>query len=145
MRPGSPPLLEVDVSPVSDDAQARLWAAVAEIASTQPNLSLRPDEKRNAAILGGPTPSVLQATIAGIALETGVELEVGEARAAWREQLLGETRVDYTYKRQTGGSGEFARVILAIMPAALDNTVVFRRAYPVAASRPSLYLRLKPA
>ncbi len=65
-------------------------------------------------------PSMLHAAITRIALETGMELEAGEARVAWRKRLLGEARVDYTHKRQAGGSGEFARVILSIMPAALD-------------------------
>src|SRR5687768_12026346 len=101
MRLGSPPLLEVDVSHVSGEVQPRLWAALTEIASTQPTLSLRPDQDRNAALLGGPTPGLLHATIAQLALEPGMELEVGEARVAWREQLLGEAQADYAHKRQT--------------------------------------------
>lgn len=125
MRLGSPPLLEIDVSPASGEDQPRLWAALTEITATQPALSLRSDRDGNTALLGGPTPDLLQAAIAHLALESAVELKVGEARVAWREQLLGEARIDHTHKRQTGGSGEFARVLLAIVPAAFDGSEVF--------------------
>ncbi len=125
MRLGSPPLLEVHVSHVSREAQPLLWAALAEIAFAQPTLSLRQDPEGSGALIGGPTPGLINEAIARLALEPGMKLEVGEAQVAWREQLLGEARVDYTHKRQTGGSGEFARVQLAIMPAAFDCNDVF--------------------
>lgn len=80
-------------------------------------LNLRLDRNAEQIVLGGCSERVLSTLLAVLHDELGNRISTDGVRLAYRESVSGPADVDFTHKRQSGGDGEFARVIIEVAPA----------------------------
>jgi elongation factor G len=111
------PVIQVAIEPKSKGDQEKLGVAIQRLAEEDPSFHVHSDEETGQTILGGMGELHLEVLVDRMKREFKVEANVGKPQVAYRETIRKAVeRVDYTHKKQTGGTGQFARVKLRLEP-----------------------------
>ncbi|AQS68093.1 elongation factor G [Streptomyces pactum] len=111
------PVIEVAIEPKSKGDQEKLGVAIQRLAEEDPSFQVHSDEETGQTIIGGMGELHLEVLVDRMRREFRVEANVGKPQVAYRETIRKAVeRVDYTHKKQTGGTGQFAKVQIAIEP-----------------------------
>jgi elongation factor G len=115
------PVISVAIEPKSKGDQEKLGIAIQRLAEEDPTFQVRTDEDTGQTIIAGMGELHLEILVDRMKREFRVEANVGKPQVAYRETIKKKVeKVDYTHKKQTGGSGQFARVILDIEPTSVE-------------------------
>lgn len=111
------PVIEVAVEPKTTADQEKMGMALARLVSEDPSLRVSTDEETGQTVLKGMGELHLEIIIDRMKREFKVEANVGAPQVAYRETITKPFLMDYTHKKQSGGSGQFARVKIEFAPA----------------------------
>lgn len=116
------PVIQVAIEPKSKGDQEKLGVAIQRLAEEDPSFQVHTDEETGQTIIAGMGELHLDVLVDRMKREFRVEANVGKPQVAYRETLRKPVeRLDYTHKKQTGGSGQFAKVQIAIEPLEGDG------------------------
>ena len=124
------PVIEVAVEPKTKGDQEKLGVALARLAAEDPSFRVSSDEESGQTVIKGMGELHLEIIVDRMKREFKVDANVGAPQVAYRETISKPTDIDYTHKKQTGGSGQFARIKLTFQPQEpgegylFENTVV---------------------
>jgi len=110
------PVISVSVEPKTRSDQDKMSAALVRLAQEDPTFRVRTDEETGQVILDGMGELHLEIMVDRMMREFRVEANVGRPQVAYRETISAPVKVDVTHKRQTGGSGQFAHVVVEFEP-----------------------------
>ncbi|MEC8098959.1 MAG: elongation factor G, partial [Pseudomonadota bacterium] len=110
------PVIEVAVEPKTKGDQEKMGLALSRLAQEDPSFRVKSDEESGQTVISGMGELHLDIIVDRMKREFKVEANVGAPQVAYRETFTKHTEVDYTHKKQTGGSGQFARVKMIITP-----------------------------
>ena len=113
------PVIEVAIEPKTKGDQDKLGVAIQRLSDEDPTFRVHSDEETGQTIIAGMGELHLEVLVDRMRREFNVEANVGKPQVAYRETITKAVeKIDYTHKKQTGGSGQFGRVIIAIEPNA---------------------------
>ena len=113
------PVIKVSIEPKTKSDQEKLSIAIQKLAEEDPTFTVELDEESGQTVIGGMGELHLDVLVDRMKREFKVEANVGNPQVAYRETIRKPVeKVDYTHKKQTGGSGQFAKVIIALEPYA---------------------------
>ncbi len=116
------PVIQVAIEPKSKGDQEKLGVAIQRLAEEDPSFQVHTDEETGQTIIAGMGELHLDVLVDRMRREFRVEANVGKPQVAYRETIRKAVeRIDYTHKKQTGGSGQFAKVQMAIEPLEGDG------------------------
>ena len=108
------PVIQVAIEPKSKGDQEKLGVAIQRLAEEDPSFQVHSDEETGQTIIGGMGELHLEVLVDRMRREFKVEANVGKPQVAYRETIRKAVeRIDYTHKKQTGGTGQFAKVQIA--------------------------------
>ncbi|MDH3264824.1 MAG: elongation factor G [Paracoccaceae bacterium] len=110
------PVIEIAVEPKSKADQEKMGIALARLAAEDPSFRVETDIESGQTIMKGMGELHLDILVDRMKREFKVEANIGAPQVAYRETISREAEIDYTHKKQTGGTGQFARVKLVITP-----------------------------
>ncbi len=110
------PVIEIAVEPKSKADQEKMGLALARLAAEDPSFRVETDFESGQTIMKGMGELHLDILVDRMRREFKVEANIGAPQVAYRETISREAEIDYTHKKQTGGTGQFARVKLVITP-----------------------------
>jgi elongation factor G len=110
------PVIEVAVEPNTKGDQDKMGNALRRLAEEDPTFKIEVDDKLGQTKIKGMGELHLEVLVDRMKREFGVEATVGKPRVAYRETMTRMVREDTTFKRQTGGSGQYARVVVEFEP-----------------------------
>ena len=110
------PVIEIAVEPKSKADQEKMGLALARLAAEDPSFRVETDFESGQTIMKGMGELHLDILVDRMKREFKVEANIGAPQVAYRETISREAEIDYTHKKQTGGTGQFARVKLVITP-----------------------------
>ena len=111
------PVIQVAIEPKTKGDQEKLGTAIQKLAEEDPTFQVHLDEDTGQTIIAGMGELHLDILVDRMRREFKVEANVGKPQVAYRETIRrGLERYDYTHKKQTGGSGQFAKVQIALAP-----------------------------
>ena len=111
------PVIEQAIEPKTKSDQEKLSHAIQRLAEEDPTFRVHTDEETGQTIIAGMGELHLDVLIDRMRREFKVEANIGKPQVAYRETLRKKVeKIEYTHKKQTGGSGQFARVILNLEP-----------------------------
>ena len=111
------PVIQVAIEPKTKGDQEKLGTAIQKLAEEDPTFKVTLDEETGQTIIAGMGELHLDILVDRMRREFKVEANVGKPQVAYRETIRrGLERYDYTHKKQTGGSGQFAKVQIALAP-----------------------------
>ena len=145
------PVISVAIEPKTKVDQEKLGTAIQKLAEEDPTFKVKNDEETGQTVISGMGELHLDILVDRMKREFSVEANIGKPQVAYRETIRGTVeKYGYTHKKQTGGSGQFAKILITVEP--LDMTApdsrrdvrVRQRASPVVVSRRSTSLRSTP-
>jgi elongation factor G len=110
------PVIQLAIEPKTKVDQEKLGMAIAKLVQEDPTLKVSTDPDTGQTILAGMGELHLEIIVDRMQREFGVGANVGKPQVAYRETLRNSAEYDYTHKKQTGGSGQYARVKLRVEP-----------------------------
>ncbi|MAQ39226.1 translation elongation factor G [Thioclava sediminum] len=110
------PVIEIAVEPKSKADQEKMGLALQRLAAEDPSFRVETDLESGQTIMKGMGELHLDILVDRMKREFKVEANIGAPQVAYRETISHATEIDYTHKKQTGGTGQFARVKLEITP-----------------------------
>jgi elongation factor G len=110
------PVIQLAVEPKTKADQEKMGMAINKLATEDPTLRVTTDPETNQTILAGMGELHLEIIVDRMKREFNVEANVGKPQVAYRETIRQMAEQEYTHKKQTGGSGQFAKVKLRIEP-----------------------------
>jgi elongation factor G len=110
------PVIEIAVEPKSKADQEKMGLALARLAAEDPSFRVETDFESGQTIMKGMGELHLDILVDRMKREFKVEANIGAPQVAYRETISREAEIDYTHKKQTGGTGQFARIKLVISP-----------------------------
>ena len=111
------PVISVAIEPKTKADQEKLGIAIQRLAEEDPTFHVESDEETGQTIISGMGELHLEILVDRMRREFKVEANVGKPQVAYRETLKkGVPRHDYTHKKQSGGSGQFAKIQIALAP-----------------------------
>ena len=111
------PVIEVAIEPKTKADQEKLGAAIQKLAEEDPTFQVHNDEETGQTIIGGMGELHLEVLVDRMKREFKVEANVGKPQVAYRETIRRKVeKVEYTHKKQTGGSGQYAKVVIDLEP-----------------------------
>ena len=119
------PVMEIAVEPKTTADQEKLSGAMGRIAQEDPSFQIASDPETGQTIIKGMGELHLEVIVERLRREFNVDANVGMPQVAYRETITKSGEVDYTHKKQTGGSGQFARVKIAFEPLESGSEVIF--------------------
>ncbi|WP_292037354.1 MULTISPECIES: elongation factor G [unclassified Brevundimonas] len=119
------PVIEISVEPKTKADQEKLGVALAKLASEDPSFTVSTDHESGQTILKGMGELHLDIKIDILKRTYKVEATIGAPQVAYRESLGRKVDIDYTHKKQTGGTGQFARVMITFEPGEPGSGFVF--------------------
>ena len=119
------PVIEIAVEPKTKGDQEKLGIALNRLAQEDPSFRVSTDNESGQTIIAGMGELHLDIIVDRMKREFKVEANVGQPQVAYRETITKNSEIDYTHKKQTGGSGQFARVKLEIEPGETGSGLVF--------------------
>ena len=115
------PVIKVSIEPKTKADQEKLSIAIQKLAEEDPTFTVELDSESGQTVIGGMGELHLDVLVDRMRLEFKVEANVGAPQVAYRETIRKPVeKIEYTHKKQTGGSGQFAKVIIALEPYAPD-------------------------
>ena len=112
------PVIHIAIEPKSKGDQDKLGIAIQRLAEEDPTFHVRTDEETGQTIIGGMGELHLEVLVDRMKREFKVEANVGKPQVAYRETITKKIdKIDYTHKKQTGGSGQFAKVQIDMGPS----------------------------
>ncbi len=123
------PVIEIAVEPKSKNDQEKMSTGLQRLAAEDPSFQISSDAESGQTIMKGMGELHLDILVDRLKREFKVEANIGAPQVAYRETITKEVEVDYTHKKQSGGSGQFARVKIVFTPLAeggfeFSNSVV---------------------
>ncbi len=117
------PVISVAIEPKTKADQEKLGIAIQRLAEEDPTFHVKSDEETGQTIISGMGELHLEILVDRMRREFKVEANVGKPQVAYRESLKKPVpRHDYTHKKQSGGSGQFAKIQIAIEPIAVGTS-----------------------
>ena len=110
------PVIEIAVEPKTTADQEKMSLGLQRLVSEDPSLQLSSNEETGQTILKGMGELHLEIIIDRLKREFKVEANIGAPQVAYRETITEPAQIDYTHKKQSGGAGQFARVIINFEP-----------------------------
>ncbi|ATQ28705.1 elongation factor G [Rhodococcus ruber Chol-4] len=111
------PVIQVSIEPKTKSDQEKLGTAIQKLAEEDPTFSVELDEETGQTVIGGMGELHLDILVDRMRREFKVEANVGKPQVAYRETITKRVeKLEFTHKKQTGGSGQFAKVIIALEP-----------------------------
>ncbi|MFS0216223.1 elongation factor G [Corynebacterium striatum] len=111
------PVIKVSIEPKTKADQEKLGTAIQKLAAEDPTFTVELDEETGQTVIGGMGELHLDVLVDRMKREFKVEANIGNPQVAYRETIRKTVQsLDYTHKKQTGGSGQFAKVIVTIEP-----------------------------
>ncbi|WP_205473895.1 elongation factor G [Nocardioides sp. SYSU D00038] len=111
------PVIEVAIEPKTKGDQEKLGTAIQRLSDEDPTFTVKTDEETGQTIIAGMGELHLEILVDRMKREFRVEATVGKPQVAYRETVRKEvTNHSYTHKKQTGGSGQFAKVVISLGP-----------------------------
>jgi elongation factor G len=111
------PVIEIAIEPKSKGDQEKLGVALQRLAAEDPSFRVFTDEESGQTIIAGMGELHLDILVDRMRREFKVEANVGQPQVAYRETIGTTYEIDYTHKKQTGGTGQFARVKIRFEPS----------------------------
>ena len=119
------PVIEVAVEPKTKADQERMGMALARLASEDPSFRVSTDHDSGQTVIKGMGELHLEILVDRMRREFKVEANVGAPQVAYRETITKKAEVDYTHKKQSGGSGQFAKIKLVFEPTEVGSGFTF--------------------
>ncbi|MGB3488059.1 MAG: elongation factor G [Xanthobacteraceae bacterium] len=110
------PVIEIAIEPKSKADQEKLGVALAKLAAEDPSFRVSTDHESGQTILKGMGELHLDIKVDILRRTYKVDANIGAPQVAFREKITKAAEVDYTHKKQTGGTGQFARVKFVVEP-----------------------------
>ncbi|GGT93178.1 MULTISPECIES: elongation factor G [Actinomadura] len=111
------PVIHVAIEPKTKADQQKLGTAIQRLAEEDPSFQVRTDEDTGQTVISGMGELHLEILVDRMKREFKVDANVGKPQVAYRETISRKVeKVEYTHKKQTGGSGQFGRVIIDLEP-----------------------------
>jgi elongation factor G len=110
------PVIEMKIEPKTKADVEKMGVALSKLAAEDPSFRVTTDQESGETIIKGMGELHLEIKVDILKRTHKVEVNVGAPQVAYRETLARTTEVDYTHKKQTGGTGQFARVKLRLEP-----------------------------
>ncbi|WP_433524676.1 elongation factor G [Nocardia pseudovaccinii] len=111
------PVIEVSIEPKTKSDQEKLGTAIQRLSEEDPTFSVKLDQETGQTVIGGMGELHLDILVDRMRREFKVEANVGKPQVAYRETITKPVeKLEFTHKKQTGGSGQFAKVIIALEP-----------------------------
>ncbi len=110
------PVIDQSIEPKSRADQDKLTNALLRLAEEDPTFRVRTDEESGQTIISGMGELHLDVMTDRMMREFGVQANIGKPQVAYRETITRPAHIDHTFKRQTGGKGQFAHVVLDVTP-----------------------------
>ncbi|MDJ0465205.1 elongation factor G [Streptomyces sp. H27-C3] len=111
------PVIQVAIEPKSKGDQEKLGVAIQRLSEEDPSFQVHSDEETGQTIIGGMGELHLEVLVDRMRREFRVEANVGKPQVAYRETIRKTVdRIDYVHKKQTGGTGQFAKVQISMEP-----------------------------
>jgi elongation factor G len=116
------PVINVAIEPKTKGDQDKLGTAIQRLAEEDPTFQVRTDEETGQTIIAGMGELHLEVLVDRMRREFKVEANIGRPQVAYRETVRKKVeKVEYTHKKQTGGAGQFGRVIINLEPTGGDG------------------------
>ncbi len=119
------PVIEVSVEPKTKADQEKMGVALNRLAREDPSFRVSTDHESGQTILKGMGELHLEIMVDRMKREFKVEANVGAPQVAYREYLAKKVDIDYTHKKQSGGSGQFGRVKFTVTPGERGSGIIF--------------------
>jgi elongation factor G len=119
------PVIEIAIEPKSKADQEKLGVALGKLAAEDPSFRVSTDQESGQTILKGMGELHLDIKVDILRRTYKVDANIGAPQVAYREKLGKGVKIDYTHKKQTGGTGQFARVIINFEPTEPGTGFVF--------------------
>ncbi|MGH6621320.1 MAG: elongation factor G [Alphaproteobacteria bacterium] len=110
------PVIEIAIEPKTKADHDKLSAALARLAQEDPSFNVSTDEESGQTVLKGMGELHLEIIVDRMKREFGVDANIGAPQVAYRETISQAYDCDYTHKKQTGGSGQYARIKVLFEP-----------------------------
>jgi elongation factor G len=111
------PVIEIAIEPKSKADQEKLGVALAKLAAEDPSFRVSTDQESGQTILKGMGELHLDIKVDILRRTYKVDANIGAPQVAYREKLTKKTEITYVHKKQTGGTGQFAKVTIVFEPA----------------------------
>lgn len=115
------PVIKVAVEPKTKADQEKMSTALARLAAEDPSFRFSRDTETGQTVIEGMGELHLEIIVDRMKREYNVEANVGAPEVAYREAITRKAEVDYTHKKQSGGSGQFARIKVKFEPVEMDE------------------------
>ncbi|MGN6769798.1 MAG: elongation factor G [Rhizobiaceae bacterium] len=119
------PVIQIAIEPKTKGDQEKMGVALHRLAAEDPSFRVKTDEESGQTIIAGMGELHLDIIVDRMRREFKVEANVGAPQVAYRETITRAAEIDYTHKKQTGGSGQFARVKIVFEPNPEGEDFVF--------------------
>ena len=119
------PVIEVAVEPKTKADQEKMGSALARLATEDPSFKVSVDQESGQTVIKGMGELHLEIIVDRMKREFKVEANVGAPQVAYRETITRAVEHDYTHKKQTGGSGQFAKVKMQFEPLPPGSGALF--------------------
>jgi elongation factor G len=120
------PVISVAIEPKSKADQEKLGTAIQRLAEEDPTFRVRNDEETGQTVISGMGELHLEILVDRMKREFNVEANIGKPQVAYRETIRRTAeKVEYTHKKQTGGSGQYASVLVKLEPLPLDGEATY--------------------
>jgi elongation factor G len=119
------PVIEIAVEPKSKADQEKMGQALSRLAAEDPSFRVASDPESGQTVIKGMGELHLEIIVDRMRREFKVEANIGQPQVAYRETIRQTANVDYTHKKQTGGSGQYARVKFRFEPLPAGSGFLF--------------------
>ena len=119
------PVIEVAVEPKTKADQEKMGVALQRLAAEDPSFKVSVDHESGQTVMKGMGELHLEILVDRMLREFKVDATVGAPQVAYRETITQPASVDYTHKKQSGGAGQFAKVVMQFEPLEKGQGVIF--------------------
>jgi elongation factor G len=119
------PVIQIAIEPKTKNDQEKMGLALHRLAAEDPSFRVKTDEESGQTIISGMGELHLDILVDRMRREFKVEANIGAPQVAYRETISRAHEQDYTHKKQTGGTGQFARVKIQFEPNTESEEFVF--------------------
>jgi elongation factor G len=119
------PVIQIAIEPKTKNDQEKMGLALHRLAAEDPSFRVKTDEESGQTIIAGMGELHLDILVDRMKREFKVEANVGAPQVAYRETITRLAEIDYTHKKQSGGSGQFARIKIIFEPNSESDDFVF--------------------
>ena len=120
------PVIELSVEPKTKADQEKMGIALNRLSAEDPSFRVSTDHESGQTIIKGMGELHLDIIVDRMRREFKVEANVGAPQVAYREYLAREVDIDYTHKKQSGGSGQFGRIKFTVKPGERGTGIIFK-------------------